>query len=113
MNKTETKLKVAAEEIKEILRKYDIAGAVSLHSPGHGEHFLHLNPSYSCASIVSDKEIRFYSKLKDYKSKEEQMQKQEDTVNMCHILSHITGINFMILEGCSRKLDDKTGAEHY
>lgn len=33
MNKTETKLKVAAEEIKDILRKHDLAGVVALHAP--------------------------------------------------------------------------------
>lgn len=113
MNKAEIKLKVAAEEIKEILKKHDIAGVVGLHTPGHGEHILHLSTSYSCAYIYNDNEIRFYSKLKDYNSKEEQMQKQVDTVNMLHILTHVTGVSFMTLEGCSRKLDDKTGAEHF
>ena len=53
------KLKQAAEEIKEILRKHDIAGAIGLHTPGHGEFFLHVHTSYSCAYMYEDDTIRF------------------------------------------------------
>lgn len=110
--KPETKLKVAAEEIKDILRKYDLAGAVQLHTPGHGEFFIHLNPSYSCAYIYNDNEVRFYSKREDYKSLDEQMEKQANTSNMLKILTDITAINFSGLNHVSKTLDNHIKAEH-
>jgi hypothetical protein len=112
MNKTEVKLKVVAEEIKEILRKHDVAGVIALHSPGHGEHFIHINPSYSCAYMYDDNEIRFYSKKSDYKNPEEQWKKQADTSNMLRILTDCTAFNFMGCEYLSKQFDKATGAEH-
>jgi len=107
-----TKLKLAAEEIKEILRKHNIAGAVQLHLPGCGEFFVHLNPSYSCAYIYEDEYVRFYSKSEDYKSPEEQLKKQEDTSNMLKILSDTTAVNFNMLSRLSDKFDSISNAEH-
>jgi hypothetical protein len=112
MNKTEIKLKVAAEEIKEILRKHDIAAVVTLHSPGHGEYFFHLNPSYSCAYVYNDNELRFYSKKEDYNSPEEQFEKQNATVNMMRILTDLAGMNYMMLEPLTRKIEEITQATH-
>lgn len=112
MNKTEIRLKEVAEEIKEILRKHDMAGAVALHLPGHGEHFVHLNPSYSCAYIYNDNEVRFYSKKEDYKSREEQIEKQRKTSNMLRILADVTAFNFGNIDYMSSQFDLLTEAEH-
>ena len=109
---TETKLKAAAEEIKDILRKHDLAGAVSLHSPGHGEYFIHLNPSYSNAYIYNENEVRFYSKREDFKTLEEQMKKQADTSNMLNILMNITSMNFGYIQQMSKVYDKLVNAEH-
>lgn len=110
---TETTLKIAAEEIKEILRKHNLAAAVALHSLGHGEHFVHLSPSYSCAYMYKDNEIRFSSKRADYKTQTEQLEKQAATSNMLKILTDITAFNFGGLNRLSKKFDELTGAEHY
>jgi len=59
------KLKVAMEEIKAILAKNDIAGMVLLHTPGHGEYFIKVDPTYSCAFIENEK-LRIRSKLAEY-----------------------------------------------
>lgn len=112
MSKNHIKLKIVAEEIKEILRKHDVAGAIALHAPGYGEHFIHFNTSYSCAYMVNDNEVRLYSKKEDYKTPEEQLQKQADTSNMLKLLVDLTGMNFMSLEELSNMLDKKTRAEH-
>lgn len=112
MNKTEIKLKVAAEEIKEILKKHDIAGAIVLHSPGHAEYFVQLNPSYSCAYMYNDNEVRFYSKKQDYKSLDEQIKKQEDTSNMLKLLTDCTAFNFGSLHYLSQQIDELTNAKH-
>ena len=107
------KLKVAAEEIKEILKKHDIAGAVILHTPGHGEYFVQLNPSYSCAYMYNDKEVRFYSKKVDYNSVEEQLQKQANTSNMLKLLTDCTAFTFGSLNHLSREFDQLVQAKHY
>jgi len=108
-----TKLLTAAEEIKDILRKYDIAGAVALHTtPGDGEYFVHLNTSYSCAFFVEDDEVRIRAKVEDFASKEECYLKQQNTSNMLKILADTTAINFSILSELSNTIDKATGAEH-
>lgn len=112
MNKSEVKLKVAAEEIKEILRKHDLAGVVSLHTPGHGEYFVHLNPTYSCAYMYNDNEVRFYSKQADYINKEQQIKKQANTSNMLKILTDITAFNFGNIHHLSQNFDKLTNAIH-
>lgn len=109
----ETILKVAAEEIKEVLRKHNLAAAVQLHTPGHGEFFVHLNPTYSCAYMYNDNEVRFHSKRVNYSSDEEQLQKQCDTSNMLKILTDITAINFRGLHHLSKQFDALTNAEHF
>lgn len=112
LTKNELKLKVAAEEIKDLLRKHDIAGIVSLHAPGHAEYIVHLNPSYSCAYIYNDNEVRFYAKRADFKNTEEHQQKKMYTANMLSLLTLSTGNNFMMLNKMSEVFDKLTGAEH-
>ena len=104
MNQAETTLKIAAEEIKEVLRKHNLAAAVALHSPGHGEYFVHLNPSYSCAYMYQDNEVRFYSKAADYKTPTEQLEKQADTANMLKLLTETRTLQL-------RKLSHQVGTE--
>lgn len=106
------KLKVAAEEIKEILRKHDIAATVALHTPGHGEYFFHFHTSYSVAYIIEDGEVRFHSKAKDFKSPQEQDEKNAATSNMMRILADITALNFKNVHSFSEHLDKLLGAEH-
>ena len=108
----ETKLKVVAEEIKEILRKHDVAGAFAIQTYGHGEFVLHLTTSQSCAYQYNDNEIRFYSKSSDYNSKEEQLQKQATTANMLRILTKTVAQNFVTLDNMSAKFDEITGSIH-
>lgn len=100
------KLKMAMEEIKLILEKNDIAGAIILHTPGFGEHFIKCDPSYSCAKFERDpqtgeKAIRIRAKLSDFNGdKKRHHRKLEDTVNMLSIitdLSSIHTINFLDL----------------
>lgn len=112
MNKTETKLKVAAEEIKDILRKHDLAGVVALHAPGHGEYFTHINTSYSCAYMYNDSEVRFYSKRQDFNTQQQQILKQANTSNMLRILTDITAFNFGYIHPLSESFDKLVNANH-
>ena len=74
------KLKIAMQEIKEILKKHDIAGAVALHTPGFGEFYLDVEPSYSGAKVTGET-VRINIKKENLKTK------GADTSNMFHILS--------------------------
>jgi hypothetical protein len=106
------KLKIVAEEIKEVLRRHDVAAALALHTPGHGEFVLHLNPSYSCVFMYEDDAIRINSKLENYASPEEQLQHQTNSSNMLRVLMELSAVNFQSLEGLSSMLDKKIGAVH-
>lgn len=90
------KLKKAMAEIKEILDKHDIAGAVFLHTPGHGEHMLKVDPSYSCAFwnfTPGEEGIRVRTRLQeDYGGDTaKRNQAQTDTVNMFSIFADMMG----------------------
>jgi hypothetical protein len=111
------KLKNAAEEIKAILEKHDIAGHVVLHTPGHGEYFTKLDPSYSCAffDMTPGKEgIRFRARLQeDYKGDSAKRQKAvTDTSNMMNILCTTGGNMLMNLMDAAKMLDKIVDAKH-
>lgn len=106
------KLKQAAEEIKEILRKHDIAGTVGLHTPGHGEFFIHLHTSYSCAYMYEDDTIRFNIASNHLDDDEKRDQCNTDTSNMLAVLTGCMGLNFERLSDLSKKFDDIVGASH-
>ena len=112
MKKEEIKLKTAAEEIKEVLRKHDIAASLVLHTPGHSEYVNHLLTSYSCAYQYEDDSIRFYCKRKDFDTQEQQTKKLESTANMLRMLTETVGRNFMMVEPLSKRFDELTNAEH-
>lgn len=112
MTAAELKLKQAAEDIKDILRKYDIAASLTLHTPGHAEYVNHLLTSYSCAYQYKDDSIRLYSKKEDFESKEAQLKSQAETANMLRMLLESTGKNFLMLEPISKKFDELVNAEH-
>lgn len=108
----ELKLKTAAEEIKEILRKHDIASSFVLHTPGHSEYVNHLLTSYSCAYQYDDSSLHFYCKRNEFKTQEEQKKKLESTANMLHMLTRGVGLNFMMLDPMTQKFDQLTNAKH-
>ena len=106
------KLKQAAEEIKEILKKHDIAGAIGLHTPGHGEYLLHVHTSYSCAYMYEDDCIRFNIASNNPDDNEKRDQCNTDTSNMLKVLTCSMGMNFEGLLDLSKKFDDLTGVVH-
>lgn len=106
------KLKKAAEEIKQLLQKYDIAGNVVLHTPGHSEYLLHITPTYSCAWLENDS-VRFRAKKEDYNGNViVRNQKISDTANMLRLLSDTAGNNALALLQVSDQFDDLIGADH-
>jgi hypothetical protein len=92
------KLRMAMKEIKDILEKNDIAGLVVLHTPGHGEYTLKLNPSYSALkfeqALDKNGELVHGIRLKvddiSYPDPKERKQALSDTLNMVEILCNLS-----------------------
>lgn len=98
------KLKKAMMEIRKTLEFYDIGASVVLHSPGHAETYMKVDPSYSCAFIHQDTDgsmgVRVRSRLaEDHGGDAAKQHKiQEDTVNMFDAMAEHVGkqaLNFM------------------
>ena len=105
------KLKVAAEEIKAILKKHDIAAAIVLHTPGNAEFVLEIEPSYSCAKKLSNG-VHFKAKKEDYNDELKRNQVVCDTVNMFSLLSEVTAQNAMNLITVAEQLEKIVDVEH-
>lgn len=106
------KLKTAAEEIKSILKKYDIAGIVVLHTPGFSEYLYKINPTYSCAELLNGG-IQFKTKSSHYGGdKKERDRVATDTSNMMKLLAD-TGAQLIVntIEA-SKMLDKSLNANH-
>jgi hypothetical protein len=108
------KLKNAMKELKKILLKYDIAGTITIHTPGHAEYLNHITPSYSCAKIV-EPEGRFELKVKKehFSHEAERQNKLRDTANMLNLLSDVTGRNVLCLIEASEVTDKHLNAEYF
>lgn len=76
------KLKAAAEEIKAVLRKYDIGANIVLANVGFIEYVRHFEASWSCARMEGPNELRIRSKLADYPDKAAQKLALESTLGM-------------------------------
>ncbi|GAB3518530.1 hypothetical protein [Emticicia fontis] len=102
------KLKRVMAQIKEILEKEDLAGAIVLHTKQHGlnftEFFMKIDPSLSCAKFEGDK-IRI-------KGKAVEKEKMVYTVNMLNMMAETMGQVSLQLFDISEMVDKKTGAKH-
>lgn len=107
------KLKIAAEEIKAILEKHDIAGLVVLHTPRHAEYVMKVNPSYSCAKLENDG-IRIKAKLQeDFNGDKKAWETTvRDTSNMLNLISEVGGKIILSVMELSKILDEKVDAYH-
>ena len=76
------KLQMAAAEIKEILKRYDIAGVAVLHTPGFKEVINRLDPDYSCIKVDDYRHLKINKPIKDPLNPELAAKKVADTVNM-------------------------------
>lgn len=106
------KLKMAAEDIKDVLKKYDIAAVVVLHTPGFSEYLFAVTPTYSCAELDGGR-FRVKIKLSHYNDDKKMRDRfVKDTTNMMYHLSHITGTLAMNLLEASKILDETVQADH-
>lgn len=97
------KLKTAMERIKAILKEYDIAGTIVLHTPGFSEYLLKIDPSYSVAKIEGEG-LKIKANLADYSGDKIARDKAlNDTVNLT---SHFADINGMVAINMIDVLDE-------
>ena len=107
------KLKKAMQEIKEILLKHDIAGTVTIHTPGHAEYLNHITPSYSCAKIdETTGKFELKAKKVHFAHEAERQNKLTATSNMLNLLSDVTAKNVLNLIQASEVTDKFLNAEH-
>lgn len=109
------RLKTARIEIEAVLKKHDLAGVVVLHTPGMGEFFYDIRPSYSvCWIDESVPMVRLKSKLdSDHGgSVGQQVHDQAATANMiAAIADNLSAAAHMFL-GVQRIIDRASRAEH-
>lgn len=99
---TDPRLQDCVEEIKEILRKYDVGATVAVYSGnGHSEYMNYITePSWSCLTLMNTPEgtgIRFKAAVKTAPREEKLMErlKAQKTVNMLVHIRDNAGQNFM------------------
>lgn len=107
----QAKLKQAKAEIEAVLSRYDLAGVVTLHTPGMTEFFYSIRPTYSCAWIEGDA-LRLKSKRADYESDAAFMHDRLATASMSHGLAEDLANAAAMFGGMARVIDSAFGAEH-
>ena len=108
------KLKRVMDEIKAILVKEDIAGAIVLHTPGFTEYLVHIEPSYSCAKWVGEA-VQVKGKAEHYGGDTEKRDKAvADTANMIHHFAAIPGKISLAMMDLEDHMTNKFGPfDHY
>lgn len=105
------KLKKAMEEIKKVLKKYDIAGFVLLHTPGHTEYLNRIDPGYSCVSVEGGA-FRIKLKADELPGGKEQARKlAEDTYNMVTLMADVLAMHASGFIDLHELLKEKWGGE--
>lgn len=97
-------------EITAALRKYDMAGAVTVVSKERAM-FKYIFPSWSCIK-ANETEIRFKAKREDYPSVEAQQQAVESSVHIILQMRDIAAQTFAFCEGIEEKLKESFDIHH-
>lgn len=106
-------LKKAMEEIKAVIKKYDVGAVAVLHLPGHSEFYYRIDPGYSCLRFINGAQVRFNIKAEHYQNdKKLRDQFVANTSNMLSLLSATGGKVVLQLMNLSETLDKAVGAEH-
>lgn len=72
----------AIKEIREVLKKHDLAGVVMIQDTLELAYLKEVSPSWSCASLSADGEFRIKANREDFPSKESQKACIESTLGM-------------------------------
>lgn len=99
------------KEIEQVMKKYDIAGVVCLHTPGFGEYLNKIDTSYSCARYQQGG-LHLKAKADDLGGAEKRNKIMTTTANMFAILAENVGRQAMILMDCHEMVDKVMDSEH-
>jgi hypothetical protein len=104
----------AMAEIKAVMDKYDIGGNVTIHSPGHWNYLLKLDPSYSAVSFRDDMpgaiDLKFSSK--HYNGDKSIAQKKtNDTVNLLESIRTQAANVYLQMDDLLKEIEKITGIE--
>ncbi len=106
-------LKMAAEEMKEILKKYDIGGHITLVSPTHSEFMFAISPSWSCARFTADtNQIHFKATQEMFGSKEECKKAQERSLHLILQIRDMGAQAFHVMENVRVQLSKFFDIDH-
>lgn len=104
------KLKIAMEEIKDILLKHEIAGAITLVSKTHSEYLYHF-PKWSCVSM-SDRGLSAYSQKRFYPNAEAQKENVEQSLHIVFQIRDIAAQTFTWFDRFTQMIREKIDIEH-
>jgi hypothetical protein len=104
------KLKEAMTEISDILKKHDIAGAITLVSRSHSEHQIHF-PAWSAAQGDLTG-ISFDAKTPNYHKGFEANQKFEETLYMLLQIREVSAKFWRMMEGFLKTLGEYVDLNH-
>ena len=104
-------LKEAMLKIQEIMDEYKIGGSIALASKTHSE-FLYHYPEWSAVQLETASQIRIRSKLKDFKSKEEQQQNMQESTHFIAQMQDLSAQSFAMFEIIFKKLEEHYEIEH-
>lgn len=108
-------LKKAIMEIEGILRKYDIAGAISLTSKTHGEYLFVLDPTWSIIKQIPQEDgtmMHIKSLRKDFESEAAQHEANELTAHLIWSQADVVANTLRQLERIKAKLSEKWKVAH-
>lgn len=102
------KLKKAMQEMQEILKKYNIAGTICLHSPGFREYITHINPSWSCLWWDMDGKAIRMKATKDQFYGDAQLRNTiiNNSMNMIQHFTEYAGSLFLMMDNLTQTLKD-------
>lgn len=98
-------LREAMKEIKDILKKYDIGGYISLSSPTHGEFSLELEPKWSMIRWMREDAAHIKLHMKSAP------EKTDATVGMIARQQEMCGRTFLMLDEIMNQIKNHAEVE--
>lgn len=104
------KLKEAMAEIKAVLKKHDIAGALTLVSKSHSEYLYHF-PTWSAAQLT-DEGIRIRIKSSDFADKQAADQALLDSLHVVLQIHDLNSQNLKVMDQLIKKIGEHVDIDH-
>jgi hypothetical protein len=107
---TDKRYRECMTEIVAVLKKYDMAGAVTVVSTERAMFKYHF-PTWSCITFEGEG-LRFRAKRADYPSAEAQREAVELSAHIIMQMRDIAAQTFTMCQSVGKALEEKVGLEH-